>query len=49
MGLPMAGRKKRLWTVEEERSICLQTTAPGISVAQVAQRYELNANVILAA
>ena len=46
MGLPMARRTKRLWTVEEKRSICLQTTAPGVSVAQVARRYALNANVI---
>jgi transposase len=47
MGLPMARRTKRLWAVEEKRSICLQTTAPGVSVAQVARRYALNANVIL--
>jgi transposase len=46
LGLPMARRTKRLWTVEEKRSICLQTTAPGVSVAQVARRYALNANVI---
>jgi transposase len=46
MGLPMARRTKRLWTVEEKRSICLQTMAPGVSVAQVARRYALNANVI---
>ena len=42
----MARRTKRLWTVEEKRSICLQTMAPGVSVAQVARRYALNANVI---
>ena len=42
----MARRAKRLWTVEEKRSICLQTSAPGVSVAQVARRYALNANVI---
>jgi len=46
MGLPMARRTKRLWTVEEKRSICLQTTAAGVSVAQVARRYALNANLI---
>ena len=46
MGLQMARRTKRLWTVEEKRSICLQTTAPGVSVAQVARRYALNANLI---
>ena len=42
----MARRTKRLWTDEEKRSICLQTTAPGVSVAQVARRYAMNANLI---
>ena len=42
----MARRTKRLWTVEEKRSICLQTTVPGVSVAQVARRHALNANLI---
>ena len=37
---------RRLWTDEEKRSICLQTTAPGVSVAQVALRYTVNANLI---
>jgi transposase len=46
MGTLMARRTKRLWTVEEKRSICLQTTVPGVSVAQVARRYALNANLI---
>ena len=39
-------RTKRLWTDEEKRSICLQTTTPEVSVAQVARRYALNANMI---
>ena len=42
----MARRMKRLWTDEEKRSICLQTTVPGVSVARVAQRYAMNANLI---
>lgn len=42
----VARRTKRLWTDEEKRSICFQTTAPGASVAQVAQRYAVNANLI---
>lgn len=42
----MARRTRRLWTDEEKLSICLQTTAPGVSVAQVALRYTLNANLI---
>ena len=42
----MTRRTKRLWTDEEKRSICLQTAAPGVSVAQVARRYAMNANMI---
>ena len=43
----MAGRrKKRFWSDDEKRSICLQTTVPGVSVAQVARRYAMNANLI---
>jgi len=46
MGRLMARRTKRLWTDEEKRSICFQTTAPGVSVAQVARRYAMNANMV---
>lgn len=46
MGQRMARRKKRLWTDEEKRSICFQTTAAGVSVAQVARRYAMNANMV---
>lgn len=42
----MARRTKRLWTDEEKRTICFQTAAPGVSVAQVARRYAMNANMI---
>ena len=45
-GLCVVRRTKRLWTDEEKRSICVQTTAPDVSVAQVARRYALNANMI---
>jgi len=45
-GAGVARRTKRLWTDEEKRSICFQTTAPGVSVAQVARRYAINANLI---
>jgi transposase len=45
-GDDVARRTKRLWTDEEKRSICFQTTAPGVSVAQVARRYAVNANLI---
>ncbi len=39
-------RKYRLWTDEEKRSICLQTRGPGVSAAQVARRYAMNANLV---
>ena len=45
-GDDVARRTKRLWTDDEKRSICFQTTAPGVSVAQVARRYAVNANLI---
>jgi len=38
------GQKKRFWSDDEKRSICAQTTVPGVSVAQVARRYAMNAN-----
>lgn len=43
-----AGIKKRFWSEEEKRSICLQARSPGVSVAQVARRYAMNANLIFA-
>ena len=36
----------RRWSAEEKRSICRETRAPGVSVAQVARRHALNANLI---
>jgi transposase len=39
-------RRYRGWSAEAKRAICLETRAPGVSVAQVAQRYSLNANLI---
>src|SRR4051812_42946950 len=36
----------RHWSAEEKRSNCQQTRAPGVSVAQVARRHALNANLI---
>ncbi len=36
------GQKKRFWSDEEKRSICLQTRASGVSVAQVERRYSMN-------
>lgn len=40
------GQKKRFWSDDEKRFICEQTLAPGVSVAQVARRYSMNANLI---
>ena len=42
----MVRRTKRLWRREEKRSICTHATAPGVSVAHVARRYAMNANMI---
>ena len=42
----MVRRKKRTWSDDEKREICQQTAVPGVSVAQVARRYAVNANLI---
>lgn len=43
----MGKRRKRLsWSGDEKREICQQTSVPGVSVAQVARRYAMNANMI---
>ena len=39
------GQKKRFWS-DDEKQICAQTRAAGVSVAQVARRYSMNANLI---
>ena len=39
-------RRYRHWSAEEKRAICRQTRAPGVSVARVARRHALNANLI---
>ncbi len=40
------GRVRRYWSKEEKRRICLDASAPGVSVARVARRYSLNANLL---
>ena len=40
------GQKKRFWSDDEKRSICGQARMAGVSVAQVARRYSMNANLI---
>ena len=40
------GQKKRFRSDDEKVSICGQTRAPGVSVAQVVRRYAMNPNLI---
>jgi transposase len=47
--LVMAGKKglkKRFRSDDGKRTICAQTLTPGVSVAQVARRYSMNAKLI---
>jgi len=39
-------RLRRLWEDDEKIRIVAQTRVPGISVSQVARRYDVNANLI---
>ena len=39
-------RKRRYWSDAEKLEICNQARVPGVSVAQVARRYALNANML---
>ena len=39
-------RRRRNWSDEEKRMICAQTKLPGVSVSQVARRYDVNANLV---
>ena len=40
------GGKKRFRSDEEKREICVQARVSGVSIAQVARRYAMNANLI---
>jgi transposase-like protein len=42
----MSTGKKRFWSDDEKREICGQARVEGVSVAQVARRYAMNANLI---
>ena len=39
-------KKRRVWSGEEKRLICGQARLPGVSVSQVARRYDVNANLV---
>ena len=39
-------RRRRNWSDDEKRMICVQTRLPGVSVSQVARRYDVNANQV---
>ena len=40
------GRKRRSWTRDEKRRIVEESLLEGASIAEVARRYELNANLL---
>lgn len=39
-------RRRRNWGDDEKRMICAQTRVRGVSVSQVARRYDVNANQV---
>jgi transposase len=39
-------RRRRIWSDDEKRMICRQARLPGLSVSQVARRYDVNANLV---
>jgi transposase len=46
-GLWMVKRRlRRFWDDEEKRRIVMQTRLPGVSVSQVARRYDVNTNMV---
>lgn len=39
-------RRRRIWADSEKRMICRQTRVAGVSVSQVARRYDVNSNLV---
>ncbi|MFL9500192.1 transposase [Rhodopseudomonas palustris] len=37
-------RRRRFWTTDEKRRIVEESLADGASIAEIARRYDLNAN-----
>ena len=44
--MSMKRRKRRLWDDDDTRRIVVQTRGPGVSVSQVARRYDVNAKLM---
>ena len=42
------GRRRRSWTGDEKRQIVEESLEPGASIAEVARRHDLNANLLFA-
>ena len=42
------GRRRRSWTGDEKRQIVEESLEPGVSIAEVARRHDLNANQLFA-
>ena len=44
---PKGLRRRRIWTSDEKRRMVAESFAPGVSVSKVAQRYGVNANLVV--
>jgi transposase len=44
--LALIGRKRRSWTRDEKRRIVEESLEEGVSIAEVARRHEVNANLL---
>ena len=42
----MAGPTRRRWSRDEKRRMVAQTLIPGVSVSEVARRYDANTNLV---
>lgn len=38
--------RRRIWADDEKRLICAQTRLTGVSVSEVARRYDVNTNLV---